>query len=320
MTEQDPTLLGDLEALVEPTARGDPMLPLRWTLKSTRELAAVLTRQGHRIGRQKVDDLLHALDYSLQGNRKTREGSSHPDRNAQFEYINQQVAAFQRRGKPIVSVDTKKKELVGDFKAVGREWRPAGEPEPVRVHDFADPRLGKVIPYGVYDLTANTGWVSVGTDHDTAEFAGATLWQWWWRMGRKAYPNATALLITADAGGSNAARSRLWKVVVQQLANRTGLRISVCHFPPGTSKWNKIEHRMFAHITENWRGKPLVSHEVIVKLIGHTKTRKGLRVRAALDKRQYPTGKKVEDKELEAVNIRRADFHGDWNYTITPVG
>ena len=318
LTEQDPTLLRDLEALVEPTTRGDPMSPLRWTLKSTRQLATELTRQGHRIGRQKVDDLLHELNYSLQGNRKTREGDSHPDRNAQFEYINQQVAAFQRRTEPVVSVDTKKKELVGDFRNVGREWRPAGDPERVRVHDFVDWELGKAIPYGVYDMTANTGWVSVGTDHDTAEFAGAALRQWWQRMGRKVYLNATELLITADGGGSNAARSRLWKVVVQQLANRTGLRISVCHFPPGTSKWNKIEHRMFAHITENWRGKPLISHEVIVNLIGHTKTRKGLRVRAALDERQYPTGKKVDDNELEAVNIRRADFHGDWNYTITP--
>ena len=292
LTEQDPTLLRNLEALVEPTTRGDPMSPLRWTLKSTRQLATELTRQGHRIGRQKVDDLLHELNYSLQGNRKTREGDSHPDRNAQFEYINRQVAAFQRRGEPVVSVDTKKKERVGDFRNVGREWRPAGDPERVRVHDFVDRELGKAIPYGVYDMTANTGWVSVGTDPDTAEFAGATLRQWWQRMGRKVYPNATELLITADGGGSNAARSRLWKVVVQQLANQTGLGISVCHFPPGTSKWNKIEHRMFAHITENWRGKPLVSREVIVNLIGHTKTRKGLRVRAALDDRDYPTGKK----------------------------
>ena len=316
LTYKDLTLLRDLDALVEPTARGSPMSPLRWTCKSTRKLGAELRNQGHQIGRQKVDDLLHALGYSLQANRKENEGCKHPDRNAQFKYISSQVAAFQRRGQPAVSIDAKKKELVGDFKNGGREWRPKGDPERVRVYDFEDSELGKGIPYGVYDMTANTGWVSVGTDHNTAEFAGATLLQWWRQMGFKAYPDATELLITADGGGSNASRSRLWKVVLQQLANKTKLRISVCHFPPGTSKWNKIEHRMFAFITQNWRGKPLTSHQVMVNLIGHTTTRTGLRINAALDRNPYPLGKKVSNEEMASVNLRRADFHGEWNYTI----
>ncbi len=318
LIDHDPTLLRDLDALVEPTARGDPTTPLRWTCKSTRKLAQELNKQGHRIGRQKVDDLLHMMKYSLQSNRKVKEGSSHPDRNTQFEYINSQVNAFQERNQPVISIDAKKKENIGDFKNNGQEWLPEGTPALVRVYDFVDKELGKGIPYGVYDQTANVGWVSVGIDHDTAEFAEATILQWWQQMGSNEYPNATELLITADGGGSNSSRTRLWKIVLQRLADQTDLKISVCHFPPGTSKWNKIEHRMFAFITKNWRGKPLVSHEVMVNLIANTTTEKGLRIRAALDKNRYPTGKKVSDQELESVNIQRADFHGEWNYSISP--
>ena len=314
----DPTLLEDLDAMVDPTARGDPMSPLRWTCKSTRKLAEELNIQGHKIGRQKVDELLHKLDYSLQGNRKVKEGSSHPDRNAQFEYIYSQVKKFQKRNQPVISIDAKKKENIGDFKNDGQEWHPKGDPEQVRVYDFKDKELGKGIPYGVYDQTANVGWVSVGIDHDTAEFAGATILHWWIQMGSKEYPDAKKLLITADGGGSNSSRSRLWKIVLQKLADETNLIISVCHFPPGTSKWNKIEHRMFAFITKNWRGRPLVSHEVMVNLISNTTTEKGLRIRAALDENQYPTGKKVSDQELESVNIKKAVFHGEWNYKISP--
>ena len=317
-TAHDPTLLRELEALVEPLTRGDPQSPLRWTCKSTRKLAAELTACGHPIGERKVASLLHDLHYSLQANRKTREGAGHPDRNAQFDFINEQTKAFQRRGQPVVSVDAKKKELVGEFKNGGREWQPQGQPEAVRVYDFPDPVRGKAIPYGVYDVTANQGWVSVGTDHDTAEFAVATVQQWWRQMGALAYPHATEVLILADGGGSNSARSRLWKTQLQQLADETGVRISVCHFPPGTSKWNKIEHRMFAHITQNWRGRPLVSHEVVVNLIGHTTTRKGLQIRAELDPRAYPTGIKVPDDELARVRIEKHAFHGEWNYTIAP--
>ena len=317
-TQEDRALLKNLEALVAPTTRGDPQSPLRWTLKSTRGLSEELARQGHTVSHRTVATLLHEIGYSLQANRKTREGASHPDRNAQFEYINRRVRAFQRRGEPVVSVDTKKKELVGDFKNGGREWRPQGTPEHVRVHDFQDPDLGKAIPYGVYDLTANAGWVSLGIDHDTARFATATLRRWWRRMGSRVYPKATELLVTADAGGSNSSRSRLWKVALQDLADATGLEISVCHFPPGTSKWNKIEHRMFCHITENWRGKPLLSHAVIVNLIGSTKTRSGLRIKAGLDPKRYEMGVPVTDEELAAVNLKRHRFHGDWNYTITP--
>jgi hypothetical protein len=313
-----PDLPAALDALVEPTARGDPESPLRWTCKSVRKLAAELQRQGYRIGRQKVADLLRKLGYSLQGNRKTREGGQHADRNAQFEYIAGQVRKLQSRGQPVISVDTKKKELVGDFKNGGREWRPQGQPEGVRVHDFLDKKLGKAIPYGVYDLAANTGWVSVGIDHDTSDFAVETIRRWWRHMGRKRYPEAKELLITADGGGSNGCRSRLWKFALQGLANELGLIIRVCHLPPGTSKWNKIEHRLFSQIAINWRGRPLTSHEVIVQLIAETKTETGLRVRAALDKRSYPTGRKVTNQELAEINLHRAKFHGEWNYKIRP--
>jgi hypothetical protein len=318
VTENDPALQEDLEALVEPSTRGDPMSPLRWTCKSTRQLAEELQRQGHQVGYRTVAALLHALDYSLQGLRKTRDGARHPDRNAQFEYVNRQVKAFQKRGQPVTSVDTKKKELVGDFKNAGREWQPRGQPEEVRVHDFQDKTLGKVIPYGVYDPTRNNGWVSIGIDHDTAGFATETIRRWWWEMGEPAYPEAGELLVTADSGGSNSSRSRLWKVAVQQLADDLNLTITVCHFPPGTSKWNKIEHRMFCHITNNWRGRSLVSRAVIVNLIGNTKTKTGLQIEAALDTNSYATGIKVTDEQLAAVRIQRAKFHGEWNYTISP--
>jgi hypothetical protein len=318
LTATDASLLGDLQALVESTTRGDPRSPLRWTCKSTRRLSEELCKRGHQVGRTTVHELLEHLGYSLQSNRKTREGGSHPDRDAQFEYINRQTKLFQRVGQPVVSVDTKKKELVGDFKNGGREWRPEGEPEEVRVHDFQDPALGKAIPYGVYDLTANRGWVGVGVDHDTAESAVATLDRWWSMMGRPLYPRAAELLVMADGGGSNGSRNRLWKVALVAMARETGLRIRVCHFPPGTSKWNKIEHRMFCHITQNWRGRPLVSHEVIVNRIGSTTTLKGLEIRAELDAKAYPKGKKVTDEELAAVKIQRARFHGEWNYTVLP--
>lgn len=313
-----PSIKSDLEALVAPTTRGDPESPLRWTCKSTRQLSSALQEKGHKIGKQKVADLLHELGFSLQANRKTMEGSSHPDRDAQFRYINNQVVSFQKRGQPVVSVDTKKKELVGKFKNGGREWQPKGEPEDVDVYDFIDKELGKVSPYGVYDQTANVGWISVGVDHDTAEFAVETIQRWWNKMGSEFYPQATELLITADCGGSNGYRVRLWKVALQDLADKIGLRISVCHFPPGTSKWNKIEHRMFSHISMNWRGKPLTSHEVIVNLISGTTTRQGLKIKAELDTCSYKKGIKVTDVELEKVNLKKADFHGEWNYTIMP--
>lgn len=319
LTTQDQQLLQALDALVEPTTRGDPLSPLRWTCKSTRRLAKELGRQGHHVSHSTVRQLLKALNYSLQGTRKTREGTSHPDRNAQFEYINAQVKDFQRRGQPVVSVATKKKELIGDFANGGREYQPQGTPERVRVHDFVDKHLGKAIPYGVDDMTQNCGWVSVGVDHDTAEFAVATVQQWWQRMGQPMYPQAQHVLITADGGGSNGSRSRLWKVALQQLSDATGLEVRVCHFPPGTSKWHKIEHRLFCHITENWRGRPLVSQEVIVNLIANTTTAAGLRVVAALDPTPYETGKKVSDEELAQVNLYPADCHGnDWNYVIKP--
>jgi hypothetical protein len=317
-TERDPTLLSDLEALVEPVTRGDPMAPLRWTCKSTHKLADELRQQGHAVSHETVRQLLLGLDYSLPATRKTREGSSHPDRNGQFEHLNAQTAAFQAAGQPVISVDTKKKELVGDFANGGREWRPSGQPEEVRVHDFVDKELGKAIPYGVYDLAQNQGWVSVGIDHDTAAFAVQSIRNWWEQMGQPTYPAATDLLITADGGGSNGSRNRLWKSELQRLADETGLRLHVCHFPPGTSKWNKIEHRLFCHITQNWRGQPLVSREVIVNLIGNTTTEKGLRVEAALDPTPYPTGIKVSDAELAAVQQIPAAFHGEWNYTILP--
>lgn len=318
LTEQEPMLLSALEGLVEPTPRGDPGNPLRWTCLSTRQLAAALKQQGYRIGRQTVACLLEKLGYSLQGNRKTKEGSSHPDRDTQFRYIHGRVEDFQRRGQPVVSVDTKNKELVGEVRNSGREWRPQGDPEPVRVYDFVDKALGKVNPYGVYDPAANTGWVSVGVDHDTAELAVETLRRWWEKMGRARYPGATELLVTADGGGSNGVRVRLWKVALQRFADQTGLRISVCHFPPGTSKWNKLEHRMFSHISMTWRGKPLISHEVIVNWIAATTTRTGLKIEAEIDTHTYPKGIQVADDELERVHLERADFHGEWNYTIQP--
>jgi Rhodopirellula transposase DDE domain len=318
LTEVDTGLVRALEALVEPLTRGHPESPLRWTCKSTRNLAEELNRQGHPISDRTVAKLLYDAGYSLQSNRKTREGASHPDRNAQFEYINERVRRFQRQGQPVVSVDTKKKELVGDFKNQGREWRPRGQPEEVRVHDFQDPALGKAIPYGVYDVTHNQGWVSVGIDHDTARFAGETLRRWWREMGSKRFPCARKLFITADGGGSNSSRSRLWKVALQELANAIDLPLSVSHFPPGTSKWNKIEHRLFCHITQNWRGKPLVSHEVIVHLIAHTRTEAGLEVQAELDTNRYETGTKVSDEQMATLEITKAEFHGDWNYTVAP--
>jgi hypothetical protein len=318
VTERDTTLLRDVEALVDPLTRGDPQSPLRWTCKSTRRLATELQGLGHAVSARTVARLLQGMHYSLQANRKTKEGSAHPDRNAQFEYINERTKAFQARGQPVISVDTKKKELVGEFKNGGREWQPRGEPEYVRVYDFPDKELGKAIPYGVYDVTTNTGWVSVGMDHDTAEFAVATLQQWWRQMGVSTYPEATELLIIADGGGSNGVRIRRWKTELQRLADATGLRIAVCHLPPGTSKWNKLEHRMFAYITQNWRGRPLVSHEVVVNLIGNTTTQTGLHIRVALDPNRYETGKKITDEVLAAVHIEHDRFHGEWNYTIIP--
>ena len=319
-TQEDPTLLQALESLVEPTARGDPQSPLRWTCKSVRQLADELRRHRHRVGPTTISRLLRAAGYSLQGNRKTREGASHADRDAQFQFINRRVKAFQRRVQPVISVDTKKKELVGDFKNGGREWRPKGQPVEVRVHDFQDPALGKAVPYGVYDLTHNEGWVSVGIDHDTAEFATEAIRRWWRKMGSKRYPDARELLIVGDGGGSNGSRCRLWKMALQGLADQTGLKLGVSHLPPGTSKWNKIEHRLFCHITRNWRGKPLTSHEVIVNLIAKTTTAKGLKVRAELDVGVYPSGIKVSDNEIERLRIHRAKFHGEWNYTIKPNG
>jgi hypothetical protein len=315
---KDPTLLRDLENLVEPVTRGDPESPLRWTCKSVRKLAEELRKGGHEVSHRVVAEQLTALGYSLQANRKTLEGASHPDRNAQFEHINTTAQAQLHAKQPVISVDTKKKELVGNFKNGGRERRPKGEPEPVRVHDFVLPELGRATPYGVYDLAQNAGWVSVGIDHDTASFAVATIRQWWHSMGRAAYPQARRLLITADGGGSNGSRVRLWKLELQELADELGFPIAVCHLPPGTSKWNKIEHRLFSFISQNWRGKPLVSHEVIVNLIAATTTKKGLTVRCALDQNQYPAGRKVSDQDIKAIKITRDDFHGEWNYTISP--
>jgi len=319
LTVSDLNLVAALEALVEPTTRGDPMSPLRWTCKSTRKLAQALTAQGHPVSHTKVAELLEDLDYSLQSTRKTLEGTSHPDRDAQFRYINRCVKVFQRAGQPVISVDAKKKELVGPFANRGREYQAKGQPERVRTHDFADKELGKVCPYGVYDLTDHRGWVSVGVDHDTAQFAVESIRRWWRQMGQGCYPHAQAVLITADGGGSNASRNRLWKVELQKLADETGLAIYVRHFPPGTSKWNKIEHRMFCHITENWRGRPLINHEVIVNLIGNTTTATGLTIQAALDNNTYPIGIAVSDQDLRAVNLIPAKFHGkDWNYAIKP--
>jgi hypothetical protein len=318
LTETDRGLLAALESLVEPVTRGDPESPLRWTCKSTRRLAEELTRRDHRVGPRTVAMLLHKAGYSLQANRKTREGLAHPDRNAQFEYINASVARSLLKDQPAISVDTKKKELVGDFKNGGREWRPQGEPEAVRVHDFLDKTLGKAIPYGVYDMVNNQGWVSVGIDHDTAQFATNSIRRWWREMGEARFPKAKELLITADGGGSNGHRTRLWKVSLQALADELGLTLNVCHFPPGTSKWNKIEHRLFSFITQNWRGKPLVSHQAIVSLIANTTTSTGLIVKAGLDTNHYETEIKVSDEEFAKLRLQRHEFHGDWNYTILP--
>ncbi len=314
--QKDPTLVADLEKLVEPTTRGHPETCLRWTCKSVRKLAEELHRMGHQVSYPVVAELLHELDYSLQANRKTKEGGSHPDRNAQFEYIDNKVRAYHTRSQPVISVDTKKKELVGDFKNAGRQWRPKGDPEKVRVHDFAIPGLGRVAPYGVYDLAYNTGWVSVGVDHDTASFAVETIRRWWYAMGQERYPGAEKLLITADGGGSNGSRVRLWKLELQRLADETGLAVAVSHFPPGTSKWNKIEHRLFSFISKNWRGHPLTSLQVIVNLIAGTTTKKGLKVHAEIDRGSYPAGIKVPDSEMAEIRLRRDAFHGDWNYEI----
>lgn len=318
LTQTDPGLQQALDALVDPATRGHPQSPLRWTCKSTSKLAEELRDQGHAVSDRTVAHLLKRAGYSLQANRKTREGASHPDRNAQFEYINRQVMACQKRSQPVVSVDTKKKELVGEFKNPGEEWQPKGEPVEVNVHDFPDKRLGKAIPYGVYDLASNEGWVSVGIDHDTAHFAATSIGRWWQEMGSRRFPRASELMITADGGGSNGSRNRLWKWALQGLANDLGLALRVCHFPPGTSKWNKIEHRLFCFITKNWRGRPLTGYEVIVNLIASTTTKTGLTVRAALDTNVYETGIKVSDEQLATVKLTPARFHKDWNYTIRP--
>jgi hypothetical protein len=312
----DPTLREDLLSVVDSTTRGDPDSCLRWTCKSVRNLAAELKAKGHQVCPQVVANLLHAEGFSLQANHKTQEGGAHPDRNAQFEYLSTRVKAFIDSGQPAISVDAKKKELVGDFKNSGREWRPAGDPEKVRVHDFLIPELGRATPFGVYDLAHNEGWVSVGADHDTAAFAVQSIRRWWYAMGRATYPNARRLLITADAGGSNGARVRLWKLELQKLADETGMNITVCHLPPGTSKWNKIEHRLFSFITQNWRGKPLISHEVIVSLIAATTTRTGLRVAAELDTATYPRGTLITEQQMRALRLHHHWTHGQWNYTI----
>jgi len=318
LVEKQPTLLADLERLLEGASRGDPELPLRWTSKSLRNLAAELRAQGHAISANSVAPLLRQLGYSLQANRKTKEGASHPDRDAQFQYINETAKAALDRGEPVISVDTKKKELVGEFKNAGREWRPKGEPELVRSHDFKDKQLGKAIPYGVYDLGSDEGWVSVGIDHDTAQFAVASIQSWWKHLGRERYPNAKTLTITADCGGSNGNRIRLWKTELQRLADATGLSLQVLHFPPGTSKWNRIEHRLFSFITINWRGRPLTSLETIINLIASTTTRTGLNVYARLDKGTYPAKLKVSAAEAKAVNLHGHAFHPEWNYTVEP--
>jgi transposase len=316
--ETNPRLKAALEQLVEPESRGDPQSPLRWTCKSTRRLARELTRQGHPVGPTTVRQLLKSAGYSLQANRKTREGQSHPDRDAQFRHINRRVKSQQRGSQPTISVDTKKKETLGNLKNAGQTWQPKGRPTEVDVHDFPDPKKGKAVPYGVYDLQHNEAWVSVGISSDTAEFAVESIRCWWRRLGRRRHPQATRLLITADSGGSNSSRNRLWKVELQKLSDETGLEIEVSHFPPGTSKWNKIEHRLFCHVTKNWRGKPLATHEVVVNLIGSTTTESGLKVHAKLDASHYEKGKKVSDEEFAQVNLHPHPFHGEWNYTIRP--
>jgi hypothetical protein len=318
LIDTDPGLLLDLDELVEPEARGDPMCPLRWTSKSTGKLADALVVMGHQVSADTVGRLLRQMGYSLQATAKTREGSEHPDRDAQFVYLTGQVAEHLAAGEPVISVDAKKKELVGRKSNNGREWQPTGQPVEVDTHDFPDPEIGKAIPYGVYDVAANQAWVSVGDDHDTAGFAVATIARWWRQMGSQAYPNATRLLITADAGGSNGYRTRLWKVELARLAAEAGLQITVCHFPPGTSKWNKIEHRLFSAITANWRGRPLISHEVVVNLIAATTTRTGLKVNAELDEGHYPLGVKITKAQVKALPVTAHDFHGDWNYTLAP--
>lgn len=316
--DNDATLNADLEALIEPTTRGDPESPLRWTCKSIRQLADELTRKGHKTSHRMVAELLHKKGYSLQGNRKTLEGSSHPDRNAQFEHLHAAVQLQLALGEPVISVDTKKKELIGPYKNGGRELCAKGQPEKVLVHDFIDPKRGRVSPYGVYDLAQNAAWVNVGTDHDTGAFAVESIRRWWTMMGKERYPTAKRLLITADGGGSNGSRLRLWKLELQKLADETGMEIAVCHFPPGTSKWNKIEHRLFSAITQNWRGKPLVSHEVVLQLIAATTTRTGLTVRSGLDRNVYPKGLKITAEEIERLNLRKEAFHGEWNYSLLP--
>jgi transposase len=316
--DHEPGLVRQLETLVAPETRGDPMSPLRWTCKSTRQLASALSQQGFVVSYRTVGTLLHELGYSLQANAKTLEGSQHPDRDAQFRYINAQVKRYLRKKLPVISVDTKKKELVGQYKNGGREWQRSGQPEQVNVHDFPDPSLGKAIPYGIYDLGQDSGWVNVGCDHDTARFAVESMRGWWRGLGRRRYPKARQLLICADAGGSNSYRTRLWKVELQRFATATGLAITVCHFPPGTSKWNKIEHRLFSYISMNWRGRPLISHEVVVNLIGATTTRRGLKVKARFDPKPYPTEEKVSDTEMARLLLVPHPFHGEWNYTLKP--
>jgi len=318
ITEKDQTLVDDLENLIEPVTRGDPDSPLRWSCKSTRKLSEELNKMDHDVSHVTVATLLSELGYSLQANKKTIEGASHPDRNAQFEYINRETQKYLKEKQPVISVDTKKKELVGNFKNGGREFRPKGDPEKVLVHDFEIEELGKVNPYGIYDIAHNLGWVNVGTDHDTAAFAVESIRRWWNSMGQKVYPDAKSLLITADSGGSNGYRVRLWKIELQKFADETGLEIQVSHFPPGTSKWNKIEHRLFSYITLNWRGKPLTTHEVIVNLISATTTKKGLQVECQLDTNLYPKGIKISDKIIQQINIIPNEFHGEWNYILVP--
>ena len=318
VTEHVPALLADLDALIEPTKRGDPMRGLRWTCKSTRHLARELTAKGHVVSHTTVAEELHLQQYSLKGNRKTQEGASHPDRDAQFLHIHETASVFQKRGEPVISIDTKKKELIGNYKNGGREWAPKGAPREVKVHDFLDKQLGKAIPYGVYDIAKNRGFVSVGIDKDTGEFAVQTIRRWWSSVGREAYPNSTQIYLTADGGGSNASRSRLFKLELQKLADESDLRITVSHYPPGTSKWNKIEHRMFCHITANWRAVPLESREIIVELISHTTTEKGLTIQAELDTNTYKKGRVVTKQEFAALALTREAFHGEWNYTLAP--
>jgi hypothetical protein len=318
LTEHDATLERTLRELVDPATRGDPMSPLLWTSKSTRKLAKELQGLGHHVSYRTVARMLNDMGFSLQANARTREGKQHPDRDAQFQYINKKVRSFQRRGLPVISVDAKKREIIGQFANRGREWQPKKQPEEVRTHNFADKDLGVAIPFGVYDQTQNNGWVSIGIDHNTADFATATIREWWYRMGAVTYPSAAELLITADSGGSNGIHCRLWKKSLQNLANDINVKLTVCHFPPGTSKWNKIEHRMFCHITENWRGRPLISRAVIVNLIGNTTTAAGLTINAEVDTKKYPKGIKVSDEEMATINIKKHTFHGEWNYTVSP--